>query len=111
MYLAIYGSLSASLLMDPDSWWSSHHYAAWMLAGAAGDAAGSIFRLPAEVLCKRMQTHAGEVAEGNGVLATLASTPRGAWAASWAAILSRDVPFGGLQVAMYEQLHGCLSYW
>jgi hypothetical protein len=82
-----------------------------MLAGAAGDAAGSIFRLPAEVLCKRMQTHAGEVAEGNGVLATLASTPRGAWAASWAAILSRDVPFGGLQVAMYEQLHGCLSYW
>ena len=50
MYLSIYGCLSASMLMDPDSWWSAHHIIAWMVAGAAGDAAGSVFRLPAEVI-------------------------------------------------------------
>jgi len=59
-----------------------------------------------------MQTHDDDDLSGaGGALRALAETPRGAWAASWAAILSRDVPFGGLQVAMYQQFHACFAHW
>ena len=48
VYLALYESLSRSLLAQP--WWASHVILALLIAGALGDAAGSVLRLPAEVL-------------------------------------------------------------
>lgn len=100
VYLAFYESLSRSLLVQP--WWASHVVFALLIAGALGDAAGSVLRLPAEVLAKRLQT--GTVAtkqDGPGSL--FADTPLDEWLDSWGAILSRDMPFGGLQVAFFEE--------
>ena len=70
---------------------------ALLIAGALGDAVGSVLRLPAEVLAKRLQT--GTVAaKQDGPGALLADTPLHEWLDSWGVILSRDMPFGGLQV-------------
>jgi len=95
VYLAFYESLSRSLLLQP--WWASHVVFALLIAGALGDAAGSVLRLPAEVLAKRLQT--GTVAtKQDGPASLFADTPLDEWLDSWGAILSRDMPFGGLQV-------------
>ena len=56
VYLALYQCLSQALLADEFGWWASHATLALLVAGAAGDAAGSVLRLPAEVACKRLQT-------------------------------------------------------
>ncbi len=100
VYLAFYELLSRSLLSDPYSWFASHTMITFCLAGAAGDAAGSVLRLPAEIVCKRMQTDAS-----TSVGEALIGTSLDGWLVSWAAILSRDVPMGGLQVAFYHQCH------
>ena len=100
MYLALYQCLSQALLADEFGWWASHATLALLVAGAAGDAAGSVLRLPAEVACKRLQTG---VAAGGDALQALGDVPRSDWLASWAAILARDVPLGGLQVAIYAE--------
>lgn len=100
VYLALYQCLSQALLADEFGWWASHATLALLVAGAAGDAAGSVLRLPAEVACKRLQTG---VAAGGDALQALGDVPRSDWLASWAAILARDVPLGGLQVAIYAE--------
>mmetsp|Transcript_6564 Transcript_6564/g.14332 ORF Transcript_6564/g.14332 Transcript_6564/m.14332 type:complete len:124 (+) Transcript_6564:710-1081(+) len=94
--------LSRTLLAEPSSWWSAHLLCTWMFAGAVGDAAGSVLRVPAEIVCKRSQTGC------SGVFDVLAETSRETWLACWAAVLSRDVPMGGLQVAFYAQVHSAL---
>ena len=83
VYLALYQCLSQALLADEFGWWASHATLALLVAGAAGDAAGSVLRLPAEVACKRLQTG---VAAGGDALQALG-----------------DVPLGGLQVAIYAE--------
>ena len=59
---------------------------------------GSIFRLPAEVLCKRLQTDSAI-----GWSDALSGTSKASWIAAWEAIVYRDVPFGGLQIAAYRE--------
>jgi len=93
VYLALYEMLSRTLLAEPSSWWSAHLLCTWMFAGAVGDAAGSVLRVPAEIVCKRSQTGC------SGVFDVLAETSRETWLACWAAVLSRDVPMGGLQAS------------
>ena len=48
MYLALYESFSQTLLLH--EWWASHWLLTVVVAGALGDACGSVLRLPAEMV-------------------------------------------------------------
>ena len=48
MYLALYESFSQTLLLH--DWWASHWLLTVIVAGALGDACGSVLRLPAEMV-------------------------------------------------------------
>lgn len=98
VFLAISEQLSQMLSQQP--WFATHITMTLLLAGAAGDAVGSVFRLPAEVLCKRLQTDSGLCWHD-----ALQGTSRQSWLAAWEAILFRDVPMGGLQIAAYRHAH------
>jgi len=54
IYLAVCEQLSQSL--STNAWFASHLTLTLLLAGAIGDAVGTVVRLPAEVACKRLQT-------------------------------------------------------
>jgi solute carrier family 25 S-adenosylmethionine transporter 26 len=97
VFLALSETLSQSLAYN-SPWFASHLTMTLMLAGAIGDAVGSIFRLPAEVLCKRLQTDSAI-----GWSDALSGTSKASWMAAWEAIVYRDVPFGGLQIAAYRE--------
>lgn len=72
------------------------------LAGMLGDAVGSIVRVPAEIINKRLQL--GLSRTWGGAIQDAFLTPNGVQntLASWSAVLTRDVPYGGLQIAGYE---------
>ena len=98
VFLAISETLSHSLTLQ-NPWFASHMTVTLLLSGAAGDAVGSIFRLPAEVLCKKAQTSVTD----ESWTAHAADTSFESWMSAWSAILYRDVPFGGLQIAAFHQ--------
>ena len=85
VFLALTETLSQSLAYH-SPWFASHITMTLLLAGAIGDAVGSIFRLPAEVLCKRLQTDSAV-----GWDEALSGTSRAHWLHAWEAILFRDV--------------------
>lgn len=95
VYLALYESFSQTLLLN--EWWASHWLLTVIVAGALGDACGSVLRLPAEVVAKRLQTGASPSVRDALLEQSLAE-----WLSAWGAILARDVPMGGLQVAFFE---------
>ena len=98
LFADLYTGLGSNILKEaPDA---AVYLALYQCLSQAGDAAGSVLRLPAEVACKRLQTG---VAAGGDALQALGDVPRSDWLASWAAILARDVPLGGLQVAIYAE--------
>jgi len=98
IYLAVCEQLSQSL--STNAWFASHLTLTLLLAGAIGDAVGTVVRLPAEVVCKRLQTGCA-----SSVFAAFSDVSRDSWLACWSAILLRDVPLGGLQVAVYSASH------
>jgi len=98
IYLAICEQLSHTLVSN--TWFASHLGFTFFVTGAIGDAAGTIVRLPAEVACKRLQTGSSTSIPG-----ALADVSLQSWLAAWSAILLRDVPLGGLQVACYRECH------
>ena len=94
VFLALSEELSRHLSVS-SPWFASHLTVTLLLSGAIGDACGSVLRLPAEVVCKRLQT-GSDCWQG-----ALADTSWEAWMESWAAIVARDVPLGALQIAIY----------
>ena len=103
VFLAISEQLTQSLAYS-SPFFATHLTLTLLLSGAVGDAAGSVFRLPAEVLCKRLQTSSAA-----GWTEALAGTNRESWMSAWVAILYRDVPMGGLQIATYREAHTLLG--
>lgn len=97
VFLALSEQLSRSLAVS-SPWFASHVTITLLLSGAIGDACGSVLRLPAEVVCKRLQT--GSTARWQHALE---DTSFDSWMASWATIVARDVPMGGLQIAAYQE--------
>lgn len=75
---------------------------AMCIAGMLGDAVGSIVRVPAEIVNKRLQLRLNE--SWNGAIRDAFLSPAGkqGMLAAWQAVLWRDVPYGGLQIAGYE---------
>lgn len=102
VYLALYQSFSQTLLLH--EWWASHWLLTVIVAGALGDACGTVLRVPAEMVAKRLQTGASP-----SVRDALLEQSCSEWLSAWAAILARDVPMGGLQVAFFETLRSTAS--
>jgi len=102
VYLAVYELLKTALLTVP--FFATHPLGAFLVAGALGDAVGSVVRVPAELVNKRLQCGLNDTVGGairdqflneSGVENTLAS---------WGAVLLRDMPYGAVQIAVYEQI-------
>lgn len=102
VYLAVYELIKTALLTVP--FFAAHPLGAFLLAGALGDAVGSVVRVPAELINKRLQLGLNDTVGGavrdqflneSGVEVTLAS---------WGAVLLRDMPYGAVQIGVYEQV-------
>ncbi|KAI0559181.1 Mitochondrial carrier [Gracilaria domingensis] len=72
------------------------------LAGMLGDALGSIVRVPAEIVNKRLQLQLSSNWYEAIRDAFLTDVGVQSTVTSWVAVLCRDVPYGGLQIAAYE---------
>mmetsp|Transcript_9803 Transcript_9803/g.19975 ORF Transcript_9803/g.19975 Transcript_9803/m.19975 type:complete len:403 (+) Transcript_9803:308-1516(+) len=103
IYLGVYEAFKGLLL----SWLPGIQYypiLLYMVAGAAGDAVGSLIRVPAEIVSKRLQL--GLSLNWREATQEAFFTPAGRAFSRriWTAVLLRDVPYGALQIAIYEQL-------
>lgn len=75
---------------------------AMCLAGMLGDAVGSVVRVPAEIVNKRLQLQLSPTWRDAVNDAFLTDAGVQSTISAWAAVLWRDVPYGGLQIALYE---------
>lgn len=108
VYLASYGLIKPQLLNSVDPTNSLVVFSILTLAGSLGDAVGSIFRLPMEIVYKQIQT--GASSDGLAVLRGLFRSESFRLVMfSWAAILARDMPFAGLQIALFDFYKSLLS--
>lgn len=106
IYLGVYEFVKGVLLGTGLREWTVLSY---VVAGGIGDAVGSVVRVPAELVSKRLQL---------GLSRNMVEAVKDCFftevglditLASWAALLCRDVPYGGLQIACYEMLRGFLA--
>lgn len=104
VYVACYGLLKPFMLslpfVDPSN--GIAVFCTLVLAGALGDACGSIFRVPLEITCKQVQSGTGS--------SLTQPLSRGIILTSWAAILCRDMPFAGLQIALFDIYKNLFSF-
>ena len=104
--MASYGIVKPALLAPIDVTNPLAVFSVLTLAGAVGDALGSVFRAPLELVYKKIQT-SGSSSPGPQGLSYLQSlfetdTSRRMVLLSWVAVLCRDVPFAGLQIALFD---------
>jgi len=99
LYLGVYETVKCSLLplFGPQS-----VLLVYLASGASGEMIGSIIRAPAEAIKTNVQSGmAGNALEASaqvfGTAATRANVVR-----AWSASLWRDVPFGAIQLAIFE---------
>lgn len=74
----------------------------FLLAGALGDAVGSVVRVPAEVVNKRLQLGLSDSFMGAMREIFGTASGRASLQSAWGSVLLRDVPFGGIQIMLYE---------
>lgn len=105
LYLGIYEALKSLLLRNTDL----APVVCYLAAGAVGECVGSVVRVPAEAIKSTRQadgsvTVAGAVAEhfrdGRG---------RDNLVRAWSVAIVRDVPFGAVQIALFEALKSYLG--
>ena len=98
LYLGVYESVKYALLpqFGPQSL-----LLVYLIAGAAGETCGSIVRAPAEAIKSTVQTTYCTASEAiTQVFGTSAS--RSNVVRAWSASIFRDVPFGAIQLAIFE---------
>eukprot|EP00578_Thalassiosira_sp_NH16_P019393 CAMPEP_0181084200 /NCGR_PEP_ID=MMETSP1071-20121207/4570_1 /TAXON_ID=35127 /ORGANISM="Thalassiosira sp., Strain NH16" /LENGTH=481 /DNA_ID=CAMNT_0023165921 /DNA_START=434 /DNA_END=1876 /DNA_ORIENTATION=- len=100
LYLGVYESVKYALL--PTQLGAQSVLLVYLASGAAGEMCGSVIRAPAEAIKSTVQSGmAGSALEaGAQVFGTKAS--RGNVVRAWSASIWRDVPFGALQLAIFE---------
>jgi len=102
IYLGVY-ELTKTFLIATFPAMLKFPLAVFMVAGAVGDAVGSIVRVPAEVVNKRLQLGLSDDWRDAVRETFFSSTGLRSTLNIWAAILLRDVPYGALQIGIYEQ--------
>jgi solute carrier family 25 S-adenosylmethionine transporter 26 len=110
VYVAVYGLLKPALLLlvDPNN--PAAVFSILVLAGSLGDAVGSIFRVPSELVYKQIQTEAATTAIDAFKLILQNGNVFRFIIISWAAVLLRDMPFAGLQIALYDVYKSILAF-
>ena len=106
MYLGIYEYLKAILLATDlrDS-----PVACYLIAGAVGELIGSILRVPAEAV-KSTQQSKEDISLSEAMALNFATAEgRANCVAAWTVAVTRDVPFGAIQIALFEALKIYLS--
>jgi hypothetical protein len=100
IYLGVYEAVRLKLALIPIL--SGNALLVYLLSGAVGEVCGSIARAPAEAVKIKTQTSTLSASEALAAVFTpsgMATTFR-----SWPASLLREVPFGGLQLVLFEGL-------
>jgi len=108
VYVASYGIIKNALLAPIDVTNSLAVFSVLTLAGSIGDAIGSMFRAPLEAVWKQIQTGA-ETDGGKVLVRVLQPENLQALLVAWIAVLCRDVPFAGLQIALFDVYKNLLS--
>lgn len=103
IYLGVYELIKAGLMnMRVTTFFQDLPLLTFLIAGALGDAVGSIVRVPAEVVNKRLQLCLSS-SWLDALYASFATpSARRSTLIAWQATLWRDVPYGGLQIMLYE---------
>ena len=106
MYLGIYEYLKAILLATD---LKDSPVACYLVAGAVGELIGSILRVPAEAV-KSTQQSKEDVSLSDAIALNFATAEgRANCVEAWTAAVTRDVPFGAIQIALFEALKIYLS--
>ena len=117
IYVASYGLIKPAMLVFVDVSNSFFVFLILILAGSIGDALGSAFRVYCEIIVKQIQAGTLTSSQGWRVLfqtigGTFNKDPKTtrAIALAWIAVLCRDMPFAGLQIAFFDFYKGLFSY-
>ena len=106
IYLGVYEAAKTRLIATP--WLSAYPLLVYLLAGALGETFGSLLRAPAEAIKTRLQSgmDASTAESFQSVLGN--AEGRKNVATAWRSSLFRDVPFGAIQLAVFELLKAYL---
>ena len=106
MYLGIYEYLKAVLLATD---LKDSPVACYLIAGAVGELIGSVLRVPAEAV-KSTQQSKEDISLSDAMALNFATAEgRANCVEAWTAAVTRDVPFGAIQIALFEALKIYLS--
>jgi len=101
LYLGVYETVKLSLL-DNTAFFNEHVILCYLLAGGCGEFIASIIRVPAEAVKSRTQTGATipEAIQSN----FKSARGRENIFKTWTVAVVRDIPFGAIQIALFESL-------
>jgi len=101
LYLGVYETVKLSLL-DNTAFFNEHVILCYLLAGGCGEFIASIIRVPAEAVKSRTQTGATipEAIQSN----FKSARGRENIFKTWTVAVVRDIPFGAIQIALFETL-------
>ena len=98
LYLGVYESVKYALL---NQFGADYRLLIYLASGAAGELVGSIIRAPAEAIKSNVQSgNAGSTSEA--VQKVFSEKGRQNIFNAWSASVWRDVPFGAIQLAIFE---------
>lgn len=103
IYLGVYELIKSALMnLSVTSFFHDLPLITFLVAGALGDAIGSVVRVPAEIVNKRLQLGVNAGVKSALHDAFVDPAGREGSVVAWQAVLWRDVPYGGLQIMLYE---------
>lgn len=103
IYLGVYELIKSALLnSEVTSFFHDLPLLTFLVAGALGDGIGSLARVPAEMVNKRLQLGVSKDWKEAFRDAFVDPVGREGSLVAWQAVLLRDVPYGGLQIMFYE---------
>jgi len=107
VYLGVYEAVKTALLADPT--FAAYPILVYLTAGALGETLGSVVRAPAEALKTRLQT--GQNSSLGESIQNVLFDEKGREnvVTAWSSSLFRDVPFGAMQLAIFEALKSYIT--
>ena len=106
LYLGIYEALKTAFLSTD---LQSSPVTCYLLAGAFGELAGSVLRVPAEAVKSTQQSDASLTLRDALEVNFATAEGRANCVGAWRAAVTRDVPFGAAQIAIFEGLKVTLA--
>jgi hypothetical protein len=102
VYLGVYETVKYAMVPRVPQQSSYLLLLVYLMAGAAGELVGSILRAPAEATKSLVQSRSSDGALQAVRRVLLTDSGRETLFRAWQASLCRDVPFGAIQLAMFE---------